>query len=316
MTGNTVALETIAVEKLRPHPKNPRAMMRQHVVDGIAADIIADGFDPSHALIVRPVESHFEIISGHHRFEAAKQAGLIELPCWVRQMGDEAAFFALVKNNRQGELSPLEIGLHALEHVELDKRGLGSTGGGLKWYAEGVGYAANNVSKYRNAAIVYQTFIKANISTNEESIKANESLLDKTNHLGEIHKAPRECWRVLVELLLKKEWTVADTRKAVVTANSFKIPLHWQTVFLPLSQIVYRAVNTLEFSAKTIERIIEAVEAIESRISTYKARASEFIWEFRAWLTAHAGADSWDTRKVVEYGRIIQAAAEAAGESA
>ena len=29
-------------------------------------------------------------------------------------MSDEAAFFALVKNNRQGELSPLEIGLSAL----------------------------------------------------------------------------------------------------------------------------------------------------------------------------------------------------------
>ena len=108
---------------------------------------------------------------------------------------------ALVKNNRQGELSPLEIGLHALAHVELDKRGLGATGGGLKGYAEGVGYAANNISKYRNAAIVYQTFIKANVSINDEAIKANESLLDKTNHLGEIHKAPSECWRVLVELL-------------------------------------------------------------------------------------------------------------------
>jgi len=62
---------------------------------------------------------------------------------------------------------------------------------------------ANNVSKYRNAAVVYSDFIKANVSVNEESIKANEALLEKTNHLGEIHKAPRECWGVLVALLLK-----------------------------------------------------------------------------------------------------------------
>lgn len=192
MNGNNVALHVISVEKLRPHPKNPRAIMRQHVVDGIASDIIADGFfDPSHALIVRSVASHFEIVSGHHRLEAAKQAGLIELPCWVRQMSDESAFFALVKNNRQGELSPLEIGLHALEHVELDKRGLGATGNGLKGYAEGVGYAAQNVGKYRQAALVFKDFINNNIIANEKLINNNELLLEKTNHLGEIHNQGR-----------------------------------------------------------------------------------------------------------------------------
>ena len=184
------------------------------------------------------------------RFSAARQCGLTELPCWVRQMSDEAAFFALVKNNRQGELSPLEIGLHALEHVELDKRGLGSTGGGLKGYAENVGYDAGNVTRYRNAAIVFRA-INCNVAINENQINCNSQLLEKANHLTEIHKAPRECWGVLVALLLSKDWTVAETRKAVLTANSFKIPQHWQMVFLPLSQIVYRAVDTLEFSAKS-----------------------------------------------------------------
>ena len=178
-------------------------------------------------------------------------------------------------------------------------------GGGLKGYAEGVGYDSSSVSKYRNAATVYREFINGNVPINDKSINGNEPLLDKTNHLGEIHKAPRDCWRVLVELLLSKDWTVADTRKAVITANSFEIPLQWQCVFLSLPQIVYRAVDTLEFSAKTVARIIESVEAIESRIATYKTRVHEFIWEFRVWLKAHAGADSWDTRKVVEYGRMI-----------
>jgi len=307
-----ISLQNINLCDLKHHPKNPRAIMRQHVVDGIASDIKSEGFDPSHALIVRPVESHFEIISGHHRFEAAKKVGLTELPCWVRQMNDESAFFALVKNNRQGELSPLEIGLHALEHVELDKRGMGAIGGGLKGYAEGVGYAANNVSKYRNAAIVYQTFIKANVSINDEVIKANESLLDKTNHLGEIHKAQSSCWNVLVELLLSKDWTVAETRKSVITANEFEIPDRWEKLFLSLPKIVYRALDTFELSAKTIARVIEAVEAIESRISTYRTNTQSIIDEFHQWLSSRAGEESWDTRKIVEYGRELQARAEAA----
>jgi len=32
---------------------------------------------------------------------------------------------------------------------------------------------------------------------------AEERLLEKTRNLGEIHKAPMECWGVLVALLLK-----------------------------------------------------------------------------------------------------------------
>lgn len=43
----------------------------------------------------------------------------------------------------------------------------------------------------------------------EYNVKCNvldkkTKLLEKANHLGEIHKAPRECWVVLVELLLTK----------------------------------------------------------------------------------------------------------------
>ena len=81
----------------------------------------------------------------------------------------------------------------------------------MKGYAEGVGYDASHVSKYRNAATVYKEFITGHKATNEESIKGHEPLLELTRHLSEIHKAPADCWRVLVELLLKKEWTVAET---------------------------------------------------------------------------------------------------------
>ena len=111
-----VSLKTIAVASLKPHPQNPRAIIRQHVVDGIADGIKRAGcFKPNHAITVRPVNGHYEVISGHHRTEAAKQAGLKELPCWVEEMDDETAFYELIRNNNQGELSPLEIGLHALD---------------------------------------------------------------------------------------------------------------------------------------------------------------------------------------------------------
>lgn len=56
----------------------------------------------------------YQIISGHNRTAAARRAGLEQIPAWVREMDDETAFMQLVLSNAQGELSPLERGMHAL----------------------------------------------------------------------------------------------------------------------------------------------------------------------------------------------------------
>jgi DNA modification methylase len=311
---STVSLKTIAVESIDPHPQNPRAVMRQHVVDGIAQDIDEAGFDPCHALIVRPSidQGRFEVISGHHRLAAAKQAGLDELPCWVRDLSDEDAFYALIRNNRQGELSPLEVGIHALDYVKLDKRGLGAEGKGLKAYAEGVGYLAASVTKYRNAASVYRSFISCNVAINSENINCNEPLLTKTNHLGEIHKADPSCWFILTSLMLEKGWTVKQTAEAVKRAQEFEIPAFWADVFLPLPLVVWRALDTREFSPKTVEKLIAEVETIEQRILTFRGDVAPLVSRLYDWLSDNAPIAAWDVRKVVEYGRILQAEAEAA----
>ena len=108
----------IPVEQLKPHPKNPRVALRDDVVDAIAADLEERGRRESrHALTVRAVDDGYEIISGHHRHAAAVKAGIEVAPCWVVDMDDDEAYMALATSNNQGELAPLEIGLHALERV-------------------------------------------------------------------------------------------------------------------------------------------------------------------------------------------------------
>jgi ParB/RepB/Spo0J family partition protein len=104
-----------------------------------------------HAPIVRAVNSHYEIVSGHHRVAAAKRAGLAHVPCWVADLTDEESFMQLVLANAQSELSPLEIGIHALEAVE---KGNKWARGGLKEYAKEIGKTAAYISQVRNAAEV------------------------------------------------------------------------------------------------------------------------------------------------------------------
>jgi hypothetical protein len=115
-------------------------------------------------------------------------------------------------------------------------------------------------------------------------------LKSQTTNCFEIGVLDESLWPVMMELLLSKEWTREDTRKKVKRASEFEIPPNWQMVFLPLSQVVYRSLDTDEFSPKTVSKLIEAVEAIESRIATYKTNVNQFVWEFRIWLTAHTGA--------------------------
>jgi len=84
----------------------------------------------SHALQVWPKNGHFLILSGHHRFEAAKRKDLTALPCWVRDdLDEEGAYMLLATDNTQGELSPLEIGVWVLGNVDKGSGGRGKKGG-------------------------------------------------------------------------------------------------------------------------------------------------------------------------------------------
>lgn len=101
-------IEQINIENLRPHPKNPRLIMRDDVIDGICAGL-SDGFKDKYAIHVRPIGDHFEIISGHHRVNAAVKSNISIIPCWVEVMDDETAQHEMLMSNiTQAELSLFE----------------------------------------------------------------------------------------------------------------------------------------------------------------------------------------------------------------
>lgn len=303
-------IQNIAVEQLRPHPKNPRLVMREDVIAGIVAGL-SGGFHPAHALQVWPAEDGFTILSGHHRVEAASRSGLAEVPCWVRDdLTEDEAFMFLVTDNNQGELSPLEIGLHALEYVEKDKRGMGANGGGLKGYAESVGKPQSRISEYRQAADVFKS-INSNVGINDADNKSRLELMDKANHLVAIHKAPAPLWPILVSALLAKEWSVKDTKHFVGKVLEFAVPEKWQAVFLPLPTIISRYLERLEFSPSTVNALIGEAEKIEQRIATYNVDNDAFIEKFHAWLSEGVNDYAWDVRKIIAYGRELQASLEA-----
>jgi hypothetical protein len=59
---------------------------REDVVETIRLQIEERGFAVEHAVLVRPVNSHLGIISGHQRVEAARRAQLTTIPAWNRSL--------------------------------------------------------------------------------------------------------------------------------------------------------------------------------------------------------------------------------------
>lgn len=93
-------LQMIAVDKLHPHPDNPRKVIGD--VSELAESIKANGILQN--LTVVPMNddwTEFTVIIGHRRLAAAKQAGLTELPCAVVEMTEKEQLSTMLTENMQ-----------------------------------------------------------------------------------------------------------------------------------------------------------------------------------------------------------------------
>jgi ParB family chromosome partitioning protein len=102
------ALQTIAVDRLRPGKYQPRTRMDEASLDELAQSIKEHGI--MQPVLVRPVEGgRFEIVAGERRWRAAQRAGLKEVPALVKSVPDASALaIGLIENIQREDLNPLE----------------------------------------------------------------------------------------------------------------------------------------------------------------------------------------------------------------
>lgn len=207
--------EMIEIARLHDHPNNPRLdkakrkefvervarLMKERVATGQA------GFDEAHALIVRPHSGAYQIVSGHRRKQAAKRAGLTEVPCWVREMTDEEAHMLLLNENIQDGLHPIEEGAHQL-----------TSGLSQRDYAARIGVSRSTLKPKVEAAEVYET-IQKTVSLGE---------VDKRwRALAALHAASPWLWPLWAPRLVKEGWKIEDTVLHVGRAGRAQQPPRW-----------------------------------------------------------------------------------------
>lgn len=279
-------LKSIEIGRLQPHPDNPRLDLRSDVVEQLSNQMADEGFGREHAILVRPTGDEFQIISGHHRVEAARKCGLDSVPCWVREMDDDEAFMQLVLSNAQGELSPLEIGIHALKAVPLSKGGRGQTGG-LSEYAERIGRDKSVLTSLRSGAEVYL-----------ETVGTCQQLpADKPRHLYEISKAPRATWPALVAALVKRGWTVAETAAEVKTVQQFDIPDR-HAEWLPLTEVVAKYLSAGKPKPAAVQQLVSTVDGVLSAVDGNEWATDDDRDGFLEWLRSNAGGEAWDRKAI------------------
>ncbi len=95
------------IEELRPNRYQPRKHFDDEEQRKLVASVKQSGI--IQPIIVRKVETGYEIIAGERRWRAAQAAGLREVPIVIRQATDlEAAEISLIENIQREELNPLE----------------------------------------------------------------------------------------------------------------------------------------------------------------------------------------------------------------
>ena len=101
------AIYSIKAAEIHPCPLNPRKKVSEEELRELADSIEAVGM--LQPITVRMADEGYEIVCGHRRYEAAKLAGMEEIPCVVRQLSDAEAYEIMVTENLQRkDIDPFE----------------------------------------------------------------------------------------------------------------------------------------------------------------------------------------------------------------
>lgn len=114
ITSSSDGFRAISLDQLKVSNTGSQAERRAHFNKAFMAELASS--IKEHGVLIpiiaRPVNGHFEVVAGEHRYLAAKTAGLTAVTCDVRSLTDEQVIEIQIIENLQRE------GLHELAEAE------------------------------------------------------------------------------------------------------------------------------------------------------------------------------------------------------
>lgn len=97
----------VPIDEITPNKDQPRKLFKVDELAELADSIKQNGI--LQPLLVRKRGTGYEIVAGERRYQAAKAAGLTEVPVVIREISDDDVFkLALIENLQRSDLSPIE----------------------------------------------------------------------------------------------------------------------------------------------------------------------------------------------------------------
>jgi ParB family chromosome partitioning protein len=124
-------IKSVNLNELHAFPNNPYKIIKNEEFNSLVESIKDYGIISP--LVVRPIENGaYEIIAGHRRVLACKEAGIEKVPAFIREMDNDMAVIALVDSNLNREhILPSEkafaykMKLDAIKHQGVTSRQVG-----------------------------------------------------------------------------------------------------------------------------------------------------------------------------------------------
>ncbi|WP_298024138.1 ParB/RepB/Spo0J family partition protein [uncultured Parasphingopyxis sp.] len=106
-TPDDGAVQLLPVDRISPHPDQPRRHFDDEALGELAKSIEARGV--IQPIVVRPAGRGYQIVAGERRWRAAQRARLHDVPVIVRDFDDaETLEIALVENIQREDLNAIE----------------------------------------------------------------------------------------------------------------------------------------------------------------------------------------------------------------
>jgi len=102
-------LTQIGIDRIKPNPHQPRGKFDEEQLAELAASIREHGVIQPLIVTRGEAEGQYTLVAGERRWQAARQAGLAEVPVVLREASDHQLLeLALVENLQRTDLNPLE----------------------------------------------------------------------------------------------------------------------------------------------------------------------------------------------------------------
>ncbi|MDG2449023.1 MAG: ParB/RepB/Spo0J family partition protein [Saprospiraceae bacterium] len=129
-SDSSASIGTVPVDWIEPNPFQPRTEFEQEDLEELITSIKT--FGVVQPITVRRLSSkEYQLISGERRWRASKDAGLDDIPAYIREADDQAMLeIALLENIQRADLNAMEVALSyqrlidecELTHEELSDR--------------------------------------------------------------------------------------------------------------------------------------------------------------------------------------------------